>query len=321
MNRLVNVLNKDGVGNDLFLLISTLLCASKEIAFRVSQGALSGVLGSTLDENIQGETQKKLDVLSNQLLKDMLLSSQHVFALASEEEDDVVLGNDSGQYVVAFDPLDGSSNIDINGQIGTIFTIYPRLAEDTSDIVAHFCQQGRKQVCAGYVLYGPATMLVLSTGQATRAYTLDLTTGEFLLTHDVLQIPRSCSEFSINMAHSRFWLAPIKAYVSDLLLGEEGPLAKRYNMRWSGAMVGDLQRVLFRGGIFLYPEDTRDALKPAKLRLLYEANPMAMLVENAQGLAFSKAHQAILDIQPKELHQRVAVIMGSADEVKSCLAY
>ena len=320
MKNLFDVLRDDDVKNDLVQVIETIINASKEIAFRVRQGALAGVLGSTQDENIQGETQKQLDVISNQLLKDLLLACAPVAALASEEEDTVVGANPDGQYVVAFDPLDGSSNIDINGQIGTIFSIYRALDSVPHNSELQFNQQGSQQVCAGYVLYGPSTLLAISTGSGTRCFTLDATQGTFLLTADNIQIAKDTQEFSINMSNSRFWSEAMRNYIGELILGESGPRGKRYNMRWNAAMVGDVHRVITRGGIFLYPSDNRNAKQPAKLRLLYEANPMALLIENAGGKATSET-QRILDIQPQQLHERVAVILGSANEVDACLGY
>lgn len=319
MKNLLDVLRSDDVETDLIQVIETIINASKEIAFRVRQGALAGVLGSSQDENIQGETQKHLDIISNQLLKDLLLACAPVAALASEEEDTVVAANAAGKYVVAFDPLDGSSNIDINGQIGTIFSIYRAL-----DLIPHhselqFHQQGSQQVCAGYVLYGPSTLLAITTGKSTRCFTLDSTQGTFLLTSDNIQIAKDTQEFAINMSNSRFWNEAMRNYIGELILGESGPRGKRYNMRWNAAMVGDVHRVLTRGGIFLYPSDNRNAKQPAKLRLLYEANPMAMLIENAGGKACSET-QRILDIQPQQLHERVAVILGSANEVDACIS-
>ncbi|MDO8345440.1 MAG: class 1 fructose-bisphosphatase [Cellvibrio sp.] len=320
MKNLLNVLRDDDVETELMQVIETIIDASKEIAFRVRQGALAGVLGSTQDENIQGETQKHLDIISNQLLKDLLLACRPVAALASEEEDTVVAANPTGKYLVAFDPLDGSSNIDINGQIGTIFSIYHAL-----DLIPHhselqFHQQGSQQVCAGYVLYGPSTLLAITIGKGTRCFTLDSTQGTFLLMSDNIQIAKDTQEFALNMSNSRFWSENMRCYVDDLILGETGPRAKRYNMRWNAAMVGDVHRVLTRGGIFLYPSDNRNAKQPAKLRLLYEANPMAMLIENAGGKAWSEQRR-ILEIQPQQLHERVAVILGSANEVDECLGY
>jgi fructose-1,6-bisphosphatase I len=320
MKNLLSVLRSDDVETDLIQVIETIMDASKEIAFRVRQGALAGVLGSSQDENIQGETQKHLDIIANQLLKDLLFACPLVAALASEEEDTVVAANSNGKYLVAFDPLDGSSNIDINGQIGTIFSIYRKLNDFAYDSELQFQQQGSQQVCAGYVLYGPSTLLAITTGKGTRCFTLDSTQGTFLLTSDNIQIAKDTQEFAINMSNSRFWIEAMQSYISDLILGETGPRAKRYNMRWNAAMVGDVHRVLTRGGIFLYPSDNRNAKQPAKLRLLYEANPMALLIENAGGKACSET-QRILDIQPQQLHERVAVILGSENEVTSCLSY
>ncbi len=315
MKRLVPVLKQDGVNTDLIMLIRTILAASKEIAFRVSQGELAGVLGSTLDENIQGEVQKKLDVLANQLLKDMLLDDDTVRAIASEEEDYVVGGHPEGDYIVAFDPLDGSSNIDINGQIGTIFTIYKARNDVPFDSEEQFLQKGSQQVCAGYVLYGASTLLVMSTGGPTRCYTLDLTHGGYLLTQEQFATPRTSKEFSVNMANFRYWNESIRSFMNDVLYADESYAGS--SVRYNAAMVGDVHRVMSRGGIFLYPADNRKGGEQGKIRLLYEANPLAMLVEHAKGLATTSEGRAILDVQPESLHQRVPVALGSNELVKS----
>ncbi|ATC99510.1 MAG: class 1 fructose-bisphosphatase [Pseudoalteromonas spongiae] len=320
MRRLPPVLIEDGCPRDLLSLIRTILAACKEISFRVSQGELSGVLGSTLDENIQGETQKKLDVLSNQLLKDILLESGYVKAIASEEEDYTVAGNPDAEYIVAFDPLDGSSNTDINSLVGTIFSIMKAPKDKAADDQSIFMQAGKHQVAAGYVLYGPSTMLALTIGKGTRLFTLDRTHGSFLLTEDKVAIPEDTKEFAINASNQRHWLTPMQNYIADCLAGEEGPRKKNFNMRWIACMVGDVHRLLCRGGLFTYPEDTKNPEKPFKLRLLYEANPMAMLVEQAGGVAYAGLDR-ILDIEPQEIHQRVAVTMGSKNEVEICLDY
>lgn len=320
MINLFQHLREQALAAPLIELLEVVTNASKEIAFRVRLGALAGVLGSTQDENIQGETQKQLDVISNQLLKDLLLACPHVCAIASEEEDTVVAGNPNGEFIIAFDPLDGSSNIDINGQIGTIFSIYRAQKNIAANDEAQFRQQGSQQVCAGYVLYGPSTLLVITTGKGTHAFTLDATQGTFLLTAKDIQIPPDTKEFAINMSNQRFWNQSMRNYINDLVTGESGPRAKNFNMRWNAAMVGDVHRVICRGGIFMYPSDNRNPKQPAKLRLLYEANPMAMLIENAGGKAWSES-QRILDIQPSALHERVAVILGSANEVETCLGY
>lgn len=312
MKRLVPVLKQDGVDTDLIMLIRTILAACKEIAFRVSQGELAGVLGSTLDENIQGEVQKKLDVLANQLLKDMLLDDDAVKTIASEEEDDVVAGNEQGKYVVAFDPLDGSSNIDVNGQIGTIFTIFPAKADVPANRAEQFLQKGTNQICAGYVLYGASTLLVMSTGGPSRCYTLDLTHGGFLLTTKELAIPIQSKVFSVNMANYRYWDELTQHFYAGVLHSDYAHQGA--SIRWNAAMVGDVHRVLTQGGIFHYPADSRLALANGKLRLLYEALPMAMLVENAGGVAYASGRLLSMDVET--LHQRVPVILGSKQPVE-----
>lgn len=317
MQRLISVLKQDNVDLELIMLIRSILAASKEIAFRVSQGALGDVLGSTLMQNVQGETQKQLDVIANDLLKDLLLSDDCVRAIASEEEDDVVAGNPNGRFNVAFDPLDGSSNIDINGQIGTIFTIYATHPEFAADSPEQFLQQGREQLVAGYVLYGPSTMLVMSTGGPTRGYTLDLTHGGYLLTTPVMSVPTQSNEYAVNMANYQFWAADIQAYFQDQFLVQTDQAAG--TMRWNAAMVGDVHRVLTRGGVFYYPQDIRPGHENGKIRLLYEANPMAMLVENAGGRATVNG-APVLDLTPSELHQRVPILLGSSELVTAVCA-
>ena len=320
MQRLAPALRQDNVPLDLISLIKTILAATKEISFRVSQGHLGDVMGSTLDENIQGEVQKQLDVVANELFKDILLESGFVKAISSEEEDHSVAGDENGKYIVSFDPLDGSSNIDINSLIGTIFSIH----EAPTDIKAGdddmFKQAGNTQVCAGYVLYGPSTMLVMTTGSGTHFYVLDRTHGGYLLVERNVQVPTDTQEFAINMSNQRFWQAPMQNYIDDLLAGDTGPRGKNFNMRWIAAMVGDIHRVLCRGGIFTYPADSRKPEQPYKLRLMYEANPMAFLLEQAGGLAMT-SQDRIMDIEPDSIHQRVEVIMGSKNEVEKCLSY
>jgi len=308
MKRLNTVLKEDGVQTDLILLIRTILATSKEIAFRVSQGELAGVLGSTLNENIQGEVQKKLDVIANQLLKDILLEDSSVRTVASEEEDHAVGANPEGKFIVAFDPLDGSSNIDVNGQIGTIFTIYLARDDVPYDSDEQFNQLGANQVCAGYVLYGPSSLLVMSTGGPTRCYTLDSTHGGYLLTNSQLSVPEQSSEFAVNMANYRYWDEPTQVYFDKLLYTCKS--FDKSSVRWNAAMVGDVHRILCRGGLFLYPQDNRAGNENGKIRLLYEANPLALLVENAGGKATSKGAR-ILDIAPTNLHQRGPVVLGS----------
>jgi fructose-1,6-bisphosphatase I len=320
MQRLAPALREDNVPLDLISTIKTILAATKEISFRVGQAHLGGLLGSTLDENIQGEVQKKLDVVANELIKDILLESGFVKAISSEEEDTSVAGDENGQYIVSFDPLDGSSNIDINSLIGTIFSIHQAPQQMAADDPDMFKQCGDQQVCAGYVLYGPSTMLVMTTGSGTHVYVLDRTHGGYLLVERNIKVPEDTQEFAINMSNQRFWQAPMQNYIADLLAGDTGPRGKNYNMRWIAAMVGDIHRVLTRGGLFTYPADNKNPAKPYKLRLMYEANPMSYLIEQAGGLAMT-SEQRIMAIQPDNIHQRVEVIMGSKNEVAACLAY
>jgi len=320
MQRLAPALREDNVPLDLISLIKTILAATKEISFRVSQAQLGDLMGSTLDENIQGEVQKKLDVVANELFKDILLESGFVKAISSEEEDTSVAGEKNGKYLVSFDPLDGSSNIDINSLIGTIFSIHEAPSDMDASDPDMFKQAGHKQVCAGYVLYGPSTMLVMTTGSGTHFYVLDRTHGGYLLVERNVQVPADTQEFAVNMSNQRFWQPAMQSYVSDLLAGDTGPRGKNFNMRWIAAMVGDIHRVLCRGGIFTYPADNKNAKQPYKLRLMYEANPMAFLLEQAGALAMTSEGR-IMDIDPTDIHQRVEVIMGSKNEVEACLSY
>ncbi|MCF1428380.1 MAG: class 1 fructose-bisphosphatase [Shewanella sp.] len=318
MQTLAKHLQQQAIPESLTQLLLTLADTSKSISQAVRHGALAGVLGATEQENVQGETQKKLDVITNDMLKDALKASGQVRGLASEEEDYVVPVSAAGEYLVCFDPLDGSSNIDINSLVGTIFSVLP--AQEGELTEQSFLQSGRSQLAAGYVLYGPSTILALTTGSGVNFFTLDPQTGEFLLTQENVQITKNTAEFAINMSNQRFWEAPMQTYIADLLLGKIGPREKTFNMRWIAAMVGDVHRVLCRGGLFTYPTDNKNPQKPYKLRLMYEANPMAFLVEQAGGKAIT-GYDTILDIQPQTIHQRVAVILGSANEVDMCLEY
>lgn len=299
------------------LTVTTNTCIA--ISDALKQGSLAGILGMAGNENVQGEEQKKLDVISNDMLKEALSACPPVRAIASEEEDYIVPANTSGEYFIAFDPLDGSSNIDINAMVGTIFSIY-RQTGDSPAIEEDFLIPGKEQVAAGYVLYGPSTMLVLTTGEGVNMFTYDPIKQVFTLTHEQIKVSQETQEFAINMSNQRFWADNIQSYVSDLVQGSEGPRKKNFNMRWVAAMVGDVHRILCRGGIFIYPWDNKDPSKAGKLRLMYEANPMAMLLEQAGGKAHTHT-QRILDIQPEAIHQRVAVILGAANEVDKCLSY
>lgn len=312
-------LTADGTAETLIQTIESILFASKDIAFLLRQGAMGDILGCAGQENVQGETQKKLDVISNDLLKNVLSQNPNVAGIASEEEDLPVAANKGGEYLVIFDPLDGSSNIDINVTVGTIFSV---LASNNGDPAEEstYLQAGRKQLTAGYVLYGPSTILVITTGKGTHMFTLSPENGEFVMTSEHVQIPTTTKEFAINMSNQRFWAESMQNYVADLIQGEEGPLGKRYNMRWVAAMVAEVHRILTRGGIFMYPWDKRDPKKPGKLRLMYEGNPMSMLVEQAGGLS-STTEIDIMDVSPDLIHQRVPVVLGSKEEVETAISY
>ncbi|MCL1126967.1 class 1 fructose-bisphosphatase [Shewanella surugensis] len=322
MQTLAQYLTSQSLPSSLEKLIFTLADTSKTISLAVRNGALAGVLGATEQENIQGETQKKLDIITNDMLKESLKADLAVRGLASEEEDHIVEANNEGQYLVCFDPLDGSSNIDINSLVGTIFSVLPmqKPVSQGSLTEQHFLQSGRHQVTAGYMLYGPSTMMALTTGQGVQFFTLDPNSQEYLLTNDNVNISPDTAEFAINMSNQRFWEAPMQTYIDELLLGTLGPREKAFNMRWIAAMVGDVHRVLSRGGLFTYPADHKNPKKPFKLRLMYEANPMAWLVEQSGGKA-STGYENILDIEPEHIHQRVAVILGSRNEVDICLRH
>lgn len=250
-------------------------------------------------------------MIANQILLDSLTINPHVAGIASEEEDDFIAANENGAYLVLFDPLDGSSNIDVNISIGTIFSV---LVKPTGSLKTEsFLQKGREQVAAGYVLYGVQTLLVLTLGHGVFMFTLD-ETGEFIASPKLLHVPQSTNEFAINASNQRHWEAPIRHYIGGLLAGKSGVRGKDFNMRWVASMVAEVHRILMRGGIFLYPKDNRHPNQAGKLRLMYEANPLGWLVEQAGGTIIN-AHENILDIQPNELHQRVAVILGSSEEV------
>jgi fructose-1,6-bisphosphatase I len=320
MKRLDQVLSSDGVPAELELVIKDTMVACKDIAYKLGQGALAGILGATEDENIQGETQKMLDVISNDLLKDILCANPYVKGVGSEEEDYTIAGHADGRYLVTYDPLDGSSNIDVNLSVGTIFSILEAPDDNrTGDDQNVFLQPGRKQVAAGYVLYGPSTLLVMTTGKGVNLFTLDTNVGEFVLTREQLKITEDTAEFAINMSNQRFWEKEMQEYIDHCLQGEDGPLGKRYNMRWVASMVAEVHRILIRGGIFMYPYDNRDPSKAGKLRLMYEGNPMSMIVEQAGGLS-STGHSCIMDVDPKDIHDRVPVILGSKNEVKKVVA-
>ena len=306
------------IPGQLRLLIEVVARACKRIAIAVNKGALGDVLGTAGSENVQGEIQKKLDIISNEVLIEANEWGGHLAAMASEEMDSIhVVPNryPQGEYLLLYDPLDGSSNIDVNVSIGTIFSVLRKVGHNRGVSEEDFLQPGKHQAAAGYCVYGPQSMLVLTVGDGVAIFTLDRETGSWLLTEDNVQIPTDTKEFAINMSNMRHWAPPVRRYIDECLQGKEGPRGKDFNMRWVASMVADVHRILSRGGVFLYPWDKREPEKPGKLRLMYEANPMAFLVEQAGGLA-TNGRQRILDIVPTKLHERVSVVLGSKNEVQ-----
>lgn len=308
---------------ELRLLIEVVARAVKAICVNVSKGALAGVLGEAGTDNVQGEAQKKLDVIANEILLQANEWGGHLAAMASEEVETVhqiPFDYPKGGFLLLFDPLDGSSNIDVNVSVGTIFSVLRNRPGEGQPDEGAFLQAGSEQVAAGYAIYGPATQFVLTVGNGVHAFTLDREMGSFIYTHPYMTVPPETNEFAINCANARFWEAPMRRYVDEMQQGKDGPLGKDYNMRWVASMVSDVHRVLTRGGVFMYPLDTRNRAQGGKLRLMYEANPMAMLVEQAGGAA-TTGRERILDVVPTRLHERVAVILGSKQEVERVTAY
>ncbi len=308
---------------ELRLLIEVVARACKTISHAVGKGALGEVMGSAGSENIQGEVQKKLDIISNEILLEANEWGGHLAAMASEEMEDIhPIPNryPKGEYMLLFDPLDGSSNIDVNVSIGTIFSVIKAPEGMKEPTEKDFLQKGSKQVAAGYAVYGPQTVLVLTTGHGVNCFTLDREMGSWVLTQRDIQIPVETREFAINASNTRHWYPPVTRYVNEMLAGKTGPRETDFNMRWIASMVADVHRILNRGGIFMYPADKREPDKAGKLRLMYEANPMAFIVEQAGGAA-TNGKQRILDIQPEKLHQRVAVFLGSRNEVERVTKY
>ena len=313
----------DNIPGQLRLLIEVVARACKRISISVNKGALGDVLGTAGSENVQGEVQKKLDIIANEVLIEANEWGGALAAMASEEMEGIyVVPNryPQGEYLLLFDPLDGSSNIDVNVSIGTIFSVLKKPDGAAGVSEADFLQAGKQQVAAGYCVYGPQTTLVLTVGDGVAMFTLDREQGSFVLTQDGVQIPEDTKEFAVNMSNMRHWAPPMKRYIDECLAGKTGPRGKDFNMRWIASMVADVHRILTRGGVFMYPWDQREPEKAGKLRLMYEANPMGFLVEQAGGAA-TNCQQRILDIEPGKLHQRVSVVLGSKNEVERVTAY
>ena len=312
-----------GATGDFTGLLNDIGTACKVISNAVSKGALVGVLGSAGEENVQGEVQKKLDVISNDVMIKSNEWAGHLAGMASEEMDDIYpipSGKKRGKYLLVFDPLDGSSNIDVNITVGTIFSILRTSKPGEDATLEDFLQPGTQQVCAGFALYGPSTLLIITTGHGVNGFTLDREVGEFILTHPNMKIPADTQEFAINASNERFWEWPVKRYVDECLAGKTGPRGKDFNMRWIASMVAETYRILTRGGVFMYPKDTKDPSKPGRLRLLYEANPVGFIVEQAGGVC-TTGLQRMMEVQPTSLHQRVPLIFGSKNEVERIERY
>ena len=305
-----------GLQDLLLALVNTCSTLSHEVA----QGALIGLLGSAGSGNVQGEVQQKLDIIANDQLMDGVKECKSLAGLASEEMELPVAVQGTGDYLLLFDPLDGSSNIDVNVSIGTIFSILKKQDPSTPLQTSDFLLSGRHQVAAGYVVYGPQTTMALTLGDGVVMFTLNKETGEFLLIKDAVTISPSTKEFAINMSNMRHWADPVRRYVEECLAGTTGVRDKDFNMRWIASMVADVHRVLSRGGVFMYPWDKRDPKKAGKLRLMYEANPMSFLVEQAGGASINGT-QTIMDLQPTGLHERVSVMLGSKEEIERLKQY
>ena len=314
MTTLANYLNADASNPALNDVITTVTNVGKTISQLLRKGALADILGEAGNQNVQGEEQKKLDVLANDLLLEALANNAHCAGVASEELDDATPANADGSLLVLFDPLDGSSNIDINMAVGTIFSILPYQRQGQISANSDFLQAGNQQLAAGYLLYGTSTVLALTIADNVVMFSLDPDSNDYVLIEEDVQIDTDTSEYAINASNYRYWQAPMQQYIDELIAGKTGVRGRDFNTRWVAAMVGDVHRILCRGGLFTYPFDTKDASKAGKLRLMYEANPMSLLIERAGGAA-TDAVQRILDIEPTDIHQRVPVVLGSKNEV------
>ena len=312
-----------GSTGDFSGLLNAVATAVKIIANQVNRGALVGILGSAGVENVQGEVQKKLDVISNEVMIGETEWAGHLAAMASEEMAGIYpvpQAQRRGKYLLVFDPLDGSSNIDANMTVGTIFSILRSPDPAGEPRAEHFLQPGTAQVCAGFALYGPSTMLILTTGDGVDGFTLDREIGAFVLTHPQLRVPPDCGEFAINASNVRFWEPPVRRYIQECLAGSTGPRGRDFNMRWIASLVAETFRILTRGGVFLYPRDSKEPAAEGRLRLMYECNPIAFIVEQAGGGA-TTGHERVMECQPRDLHQRAPLIFGSRNEVERIERY
>ena len=314
MMTLAQYLNHHSANPAVTELITTVTDVGKTISQLLQKGALADILGEAGNQNVQGEEQKKLDVLANDLLLKALADNKHCAGVASEELDHATPANKDGSLLILFDPLDGSSNIDINMAVGTIFSILPYQRQGQVSADEDFLQAGNQQLAAGYLLYGTSTVLALTIDDNVTMFSLDPDSGDYLLIEEQVQISADTSEYAINASNYRYWQPPMQQYIDELIAGKTGVRGRDFNTRWVAAMVGDVHRILCRGGLFTYPFDTKDPNKAGKLRLMYEANPMSLLIERAGGMA-TDAITRILDIEPTDIHQRVPVVLGSKNEV------
>lgn len=309
-------------GTAVIAMLNDISAACKKIAIAIDSGALEGNMHSLSSENVQGEVQKALDVISHEIFIETNQTSGFVIGMASEETEEIILIDETqapnGQYLLLFDPLDGSSNVNLNISVGTIFSVLK--SDNPNPTLKDFLQPGTQQICAGYALYGTSTMFVFSAGDGVHGFTLDHELGEFYLTHPNMQVPADTQEFAINMSNYRFWQSPMQRYIDECLQGEEGEREKDFNMRWVASMVAEVHRILIRGGVFMYPIDSKIKKQGGKLRLMYEASPMSFIMEQAGGLS-TTGHMRVLDIVPSALHQRVPVMMGSKHEIERIIAY
>ncbi len=298
-------------------LLSDIEQAVKKIAIAIDEGAIAGNMGSLASENVQGEVQKTLDVITNDIFVEAVQASGYIAGMVSEEVIDPIKSKaNKGNYLLCFDPLDGSSNVNVNISVGTIFSVLK--ANNNQPELADFLQAGTEQICAGYALYGTSTMLVFTTGNGVNGFTLDKKANQFVLTHPNMQIPQDTTEFAINMSNYRFWQEPVQRYIDECLQGTEGERDKDFNMRWVASMVAEVHRILVRGGVFMYPSDAK--AKTGKLRLMYEANPMSFIVEQAGG-GSTTGVQRVLEVNSTGIHQRVPIMLGSKNEIDRIASY
>lgn len=312
-----------GSSGELNSLILDIAVACKAISSRIASGALSGVLGKAGTINVQGEQQQHLDRVANDMFLRATAWGGQLCGMVSEELETpypIPPAYPRGKYLLAFDPLDGSSNIDVNVAVGSIFSILRAATPGRDATVEDFLRPGHEIVAAGYAIYGPSTVLVLSVGRGVHAFTLDPQLGEFFLTEQDVTIPSETAEFAVNSSNRRFWERPVSRYIDECLAGVSGPRGKDFNMRWVASLVAETHRILTRGGVFLYPTDTKDPAMKGRLRLLYEAAPVAFLVEQAGGSA-TTGRERVLDVVPEDIHERIGLIFGSRDEVERLAHY